>query len=110
MLPQIFIPLKRYLQFAFLRAMLFFALFLGLNLFTLAMAMLMLLEWHWSPCLIIELCLAPWLLIILVLAVLTIFSWKRFQRSKATLLGFNQGKLLSRLFYWGLRYFLFRKL
>lgn len=61
-----------FLRFMVVRALLFFTLFFGLGLFTLLMAFfVMFLQWHWRPELILAVCLSPWFIAIIILAIAT---------------------------------------
>ncbi len=100
---------KTYIEFAVVRALLFFALFMGLGLFTLFMAAIMYLEWHWHMACILAVCLGPWLLAIIVLTILSIIYRVRFKRKKAALFCFNQNSLFFQVFSLALDYMLSRK-
>lgn len=73
-----------------LRALLMLVLFTGLGVFTLLMAFfVMYLQWHWRPELILTVCLAPWLFVAVILAILTWVSLAKLKAKKRNWISFE---------------------
>lgn len=87
------------MRFMVLRALLMLVLFTGLGVFTLLMAFfVMFLQWHWQPGLILAVCLSPWLVLAVVLAILTCMSLARLKAKKRNWISFENIDRESLLF------------
>lgn len=69
MFKNLFLLPKSFLRYMVVRILLFFALFSALGLSTLFLAFFMYSEWHWAPGCVVAACLGPWLLAVVILAI-----------------------------------------
>lgn len=109
MLNKLFEVAKSYIRFTILRTLFLFALFIGLGLFTVLMAVMMYLDWQWKLGVIFAVCLGPWGLLTLILALLTILFAVRYRRKKRKIGQYTGGGVFSAAFSLMLGYLINRK-
>ncbi len=100
---------KRLLRMTLIEIVFFIALFTGLAMMTLLFAVLMLMRWHVDPCMVMLVCLLPWLVLIASLAVAWIIYNRRVKKSRNELFGFRYIELLYSVAPFAMNYFFSKK-
>ena len=94
MLKHISLFSKRLLRMTLIEIVFFIALFTGLAMMTLLCAVLMLMRWHAGPGVVMLVCLLPWLVLLIALAIGWVIYNRRVKKSKEDVFGFKLGELL----------------
>ncbi len=89
---------QAFLRFLGVRALLCMIILSSLVVLTLLAAVfLMLITWHWHPVTIFWVCLVPWILAVIIIAIITQYYACQVKKRKRALLQFAKNSLISEI-------------